>query len=1203
MSKFKKILVITLMLALTLTAFAVVSLAADEPRAVNVGGHKTDTTFETFALGESTWSLTGSAGTNGGLFINEAYPGGNKYLEMIGSTGSAATTRYTTFISDDYGRRTTYTLGNYPIVAVDFDIMSPDGNWGLYSATNTGNSSGLYFRPYVGSQMQGAGLFGDVTFGLIGLSEEKSLWQHVTVVFELSYSNYGESLISQRVYVNGELTKDFGEKNMSVKYPTIDSSKLFIGPIYFRTSRYQAVSHQAIDNIQFTYFEAGYDSAKVPTNVYKDNYEFPYGTTIARIGRGYYDSIPKAIEAAKAGDVIRLVADIDGVVNVDKTVVFDTNKYDEAGNPTGEHYSIKTSSTTLVSETENGFISFEQMQNASLQIYWDDCPGAAMGGECTCPKAYLDENGEHIMAAFTASAMLNSTPLYPGEIPEFEMNGATEKRFIGWSLEQGGKPVELAPITSEQVSDGWLSLYPVYEEYTYAFEVISKDGVSTFYPGDTADEVKNVFSKAPAGSTIKLHKDVRVPTIELAVKDLTLDLNGYSYINLTTQVVQHYEEYDEEAGANVEKTKTTEITTDGKGSLFYDKNSSVFNFTIKSSRPGSVMASLTVSRYEWLDENGAVIEAQTKQVGKVVARRLVTMQNSQMNFCILGNGTTFYSDEIFVSEYNNSKPTLTIDGGTYCYVPEETSNVCGLFSVRTGGPHYIKNATIYCNGDYLYRNTDRDKNTKITYENCDIYNAKISTSYANDTHFFENCRLNLSTISGTVIIGHNNLLTSAFYDKYVPRESDAELEEKPTRFVFEGDTVANSVTESHDFYTPVADYTKIIDAATLLPVTLPGVDYKTVEFAYQTYNPLYAPTEVTLKDFNGNVIYTVTANQNKPLATPEAVSLGDGYRAVTNPLWINEATGEALGDTLGSEASYVFKATLPAEPEYKASLTVAMMNMAYYNGFAYNLYLPKTEAAQFVSVCGEALSGDVILIEGEEYYIYTILVDATKALDDFIAEVKYVVDEAEYTAEFVLSAYVYAVGSIESDKHSDEDKAASAALIKYIEELYKYVANGEDLSSDVNEKLEAFYTKKPFGGYSADYPAEEKCEVNSEAIDGYIDAIYFRILRGSRVGIAVELKDEAVAAGYTLKIGGKDFDTVKNGELFYTDSTPVYLALTSPIYEISIVDADGATVASTQYSMATYILAMEAKGQNVDVVKALYEFGKATLAIRNKAFA
>ena len=132
MSKFKKILVITLMLALTLTAFAVVSLAADEPRAVNVGGHKTDTTFETFALGESTWTLAGSAGTNGGLFINEAYPGGNKYLEMIGSTGGTETTRYTTFISDDYGRRTTYTLGNYPIVAVDFDIMSPDGNWGLY---------------------------------------------------------------------------------------------------------------------------------------------------------------------------------------------------------------------------------------------------------------------------------------------------------------------------------------------------------------------------------------------------------------------------------------------------------------------------------------------------------------------------------------------------------------------------------------------------------------------------------------------------------------------------------------------------------------------------------------------------------------------------------------------------------------------------------------------------------------------------------------------------------------------------------------------------------------------------------------------------------------------------------------------------------------------------------------------------------------
>ena len=542
MSKFKKILVVTLLLALTVTAFAVVSLAAGEPQAVHVGGHKTDTTFETFTAGSVPFTRTGNAGTNGGIFIGEAYPGGNKYLEIIGSTGSNAESRYSTFISDDYGRRTTYTLGNYPIVAIDFDIMTPDGDWGL--GTNLGNSAGLYIRPYVGSAMQ-SGLFNDVVYGDLPLLKEAYLWHHLTLVFELTYDNYGESLVKQSIYINGELAKEYTTINMTTKYPTIDATKLFLGPIYFRTSRYRTVNHQAIDNIKFTYFEEGYDIKSVPTYVYNEFYEMPFGEPIAKIGTEYYDSIPKAIDAAKSGDVIRLVGDVEQVINVIKTVILDTNKYDELGKPTGEHYKIQTSSNTLVSKTEGGLITFKQVQNASMQIYWDDCPGAAAGGKCTCPKIYLDENGEHMMSEFTPYAMLNSVPLYPGQTPTFPIVNGVEKRFVGWSLEQGGEPITLTPITSEQISDGWLSLYPVYEEYTYGFEVIDKNGNSSFYASDTAEDVVIVFSKAPAGSTIKLHDDVIAPGITLSEKDLTLDLNGYSYLNLVTKLVRYEVTYDE----------------------------------------------------------------------------------------------------------------------------------------------------------------------------------------------------------------------------------------------------------------------------------------------------------------------------------------------------------------------------------------------------------------------------------------------------------------------------------------------------------------------------------------------------------------------------------------------------------------------------------------------------------------------------------
>ena len=97
------------------------------------------------------------------------------------------------------------------------------------------------------------------------------------------------------------------------------------------------------------------------------------------------------------------------------------------------------------------------------------------------------------------------------------------------------------------------------------------------------------------------------------------------------------------------------------------------------------------------------------------------------------------------------------------------------------------------------------------------------------------------------------------------------------------------------------------------------------------------------------------------------------------------------------------------------------------------------------------------------------------------------------------------------------------------------------------------------------------------------------------------LSDEAVARKYTLKINGENFDTV-SGTRYFTDFAPVYATLMDPVCEISVVNAAGEVLATTSYSMATYIMTMEAAGQNVDVVKALYTFGRAVLDVRNAAF-
>jgi len=77
---------------------------------------------------------------------------------------------------------------------------------------------------------------------------------------------------------------------------------------------------------------------------------------------------------------------------------------------------------------------------------------------------------------------------------------------------------------------------------------------------------------------------------------------------------------------------------------------------------------------------------------------------------------------------------------------------------------------------------------------------------------------------------------------------------------------------------------------------------------------------------------------------------------------------------------------------------------------------------------------------------------------------------------------------------------------------------------------------------------------------------------------------------------------VIDGKIYRTASASAYLALMNPVCEISVVDAEGNTVAATPYSMAAYIISMEAAGYDVEIVKALYTFAKATLDLRNSIF-
>ena len=1205
MNKFKKILVLMLVLAVSLTVFAVVAFASDEEETLekkraSIGSYLT---YETYEEGE----LAEANPDGAGHFEIAVAENGNKYIKHHVSKG----TGNTSYAGNGYQANNKYSISEYPYLTLDFDIAKIEGDY-----------AGAGFNPYYYGNGDVYDDYGNlyktlkqVTGGNTSvylstfkkyLPTEFNTWAHVTILFKYHIMDDTE-YIGGYIYVNGELVHfDHTLHTLNTEYPAAN--------YYFGTFRINnhggtnTTNFSGYDNWQINVFNRAYTEEEIIAEVYPDGYELPYGVTIAKIGNAVYDRIPKAVDAFKNGDVITLIADINTPINVDKPVTFDLNKYDEDGNPTGEFYNLSTTSTTLVSDfnEETGLLVFKQVQNASVQVYWDDCPGVAAGGECTCPDVYLNENGEHTMSEFTPSAMLNSIPSYTGEIPTFPIVDGVSKQFVGWSYTQGGEVEDLRVITADDVNEGWIALYPVYEVLQYSFELIDASGNSTYF---LEDEYDAVFASASKNSTIKLHSDVATKNAISFNQTLTLDLNGYSFGNLLTKTTPYEAIYDPETGKYTKGAALGEQVTTGDGGYVFYITKSSFTFNITSSRPGAVMYNVNVTA-DQLIHDGKVVGS---EVTGLTGSGLFSLYPSSATFNIYGENITFYTGTLFYAEHGGCSSSLSvnIDGGTYNIVASFNNKGAlnlgeGLFALRRGGNHTVKNATFNCNGLLIWKNAWA-KETTMTFDNCNIYNASVYNTSAVDKMYINNSRVHLLWSGGNktpIIIGENNKITFEYDNPDRTYELAEGIE-------------ANAITETftYDVFPHVANKNSAVgvlfDPITLEPLLENDAVKTEGTFIYQTFNPMYGPTNVTFKDLNGNVISQFVANKNRPVTAP-VVALGDGWRAVSNVIW-RDADGNVSDLMLGDADEYVFTAELPEEAaiEYDSHLSVAMMSMSYYSSFAYNLYVPKVDGVEVTAICGAA-PDRVVSIGENEYYLYTVSVEAVNSFDDFIASVEYVIDGQTFASSITMSAYVYAMASVSNASHTAADKEVTGALVRYIEECYKYAAAGASVARDVQEKLDAFYAQYTPADYVTEYPAEELHTVNVDAVGGLIESICFNISDGARVGISVTLTDEAVELGYRVSLGDSVLISAsEDGKTFSAYNAPLHSVLMNPTYTISVTDAEGnvvsrdldgdetaETLAQTSYSMATYLKAMQETGADVELVKAFYAFGKAVIAVR-----
>ena len=444
MKKLSKILTLILVVATLLTAFVIVAAASEEgePAYVNVAYGTYDSTFESYTVGDAIGvESTAKVDVNGDgtkeevypnykdfttatgeryIKIAEAYPGGNKYLSIKGTHQSSHPIVYT-YLNTSGTFKDTYMVGNYPVMAMDFDIMTRDGSFGLHSGGAANNSSGIAFRPYLASATEKwatGDTWNKLAFGYMGLDNTPYLWQHVTIVIEHQLSNDGYDEFVQKVYVNGSADPTYTEtKTLTAAY----DGYVFHGMTYFYGQRYEGKGDVAIDNVSYTYFEDGYDTSKISTLIYNESWKAPFGKLAATVSVGdkvnYFDSITDAYEFASANNaIIKLCADVTNAslpVNFDLTV--DARKLDENGAPTGEKYVFNPTITSeegyFFAEAENGIYTAKKAgfqiknSNGEITLYTKEefASKLFVGGAGSTVKLFADIDVSEVIAVEIAN--------------------------------------------------------------------------------------------------------------------------------------------------------------------------------------------------------------------------------------------------------------------------------------------------------------------------------------------------------------------------------------------------------------------------------------------------------------------------------------------------------------------------------------------------------------------------------------------------------------------------------------------------------------------------------------------------------------------------------------------------------------------------------------------------------------------------------
>ena len=998
----------------------------------------------------------------------------------------------------------------------------------------------------------------------------------------------------------------------------------------------------ALDNPQVSYYQSDWSFDQIAKSEYEANKaSIPTGgKAVAAVQTPagvvtYYGNAADAVDAAADGDTVIILADIEEPLAIDKAITLDLGmRYAHAtcnGNSLasattyllGAHDITFFSRTgyvaTPAAEAEGVVVNTDESGNAYVGIYkfeknenayivnWDpECEG-----ECDC-----HEMTKHLLTE-TTTAVAGSAPAYIYETPVFEITETgIEVVFVGWSTEKGGEPIDLASFTAE--AGKTVNLYPVYEYVQNAFELITSAGESTFYLEEDFDEQLINAAANLADATIKLHTDVytEVSTVSLK-KSLTIDLNG----NDLKRCFVYGNVY--EATKNGENfvygtDSTTTVASDGD--IFFQTYAADIVLTITSSNGGGTFYNTKMNADTWTYE-GEVVK---RTSGGVTVARVTNSNESvakKSPFTVkLNGGITIYAGQLMWQGHADGTYKIYIDNVKYYKLDNET-----FIWLRTNqkidieitdslffAPSYAGNMMYLGTSGKTY-NSAFDSNVTVT--NCDFIKpattygmaASISRPTGNTKVVFDNCRLyDAGAYSNTAahadVTGINGTL--GVYSTEGSKES------VPVNAADGWENREASVT--YIYYVPSASTNLPVNSDAIINV--PTFDIPATNKLTLTFNRVITkPVEVIW--MNGDEVHSTETLYPvaDSFAGPEIITElpDDLYRDMVAQFV--DANGKLSTETVidWSVDSYTFYSaeSVNGVTKYVSAPKATMFNLAYMGHLAYNLYTPVVEGVT-INQLGANYTPHKVMIDGVEYWCANAgWITPDTAIDTSEVKIIYTIDGVKYTANYKISALIYAELLSEFGGVTDLELDAIYKLLAYVEEVYSYVGTMTDEKQADFDTFFNTYNEGNRPAYVTEYPEEEIFTIDStfESLD-VVDSLGIMIDPTNRIAITATIKATA-AADYKIafKVGNSSFAANKHTNTdgsvtYYTNNTGLAAVLMSTEIVISIVDSTGATVASTNYSLATYANAI--KGQEgADVVAALYTFGKAVIKVRNYLYA